>query len=283
MKSYLLGILTISAMSFGAAANVAAQRTYYGTGTNGMFGYRVIGGAPIGVATQSMFGYRYIGPSLNSLMIGGMNGTGTTFSSRLTVPYTTALVPPINTVPLTPETAMLDVNNMEAPPVIPEAAQLPYPGPNPTTGTEGMTPVPQGAAPAAQAMTPAVPQGMAPMPQAPAAGLTGMAAPAVPSIPFPLGWNFARPASAAPLTAFSRSVELSNRMTQLARSRGMLAGPGIEVLMRGDVTVLQGKVHTSAEAATLANVLSLEPQVRRIDNRLATEDNTANSANSSTR
>jgi hypothetical protein len=278
MKSHFLVILTILALSF-AASPAAAQRTYTGVGTNGMFGYRVVGGAPIGVSTSSMFGNRYIGPSLNSLTIGGMNGPGTYFNSRLTAPYSTSLVPQINTVPLTPETAMLDVNNLAAPPVVPEAASLPYPVPNQPTGMEGIAPQEQGMAPAAQGMAPAA-QGMAPVQQGAAmpAGMGTSAIP-VPTIPFPRGWNFATPASAAPLSSFTRSAALSERMTQIARDRGMLAGRGIEVSMHGDIAVMLGKVHTSAESATLANVLSLEPQVRRIDNRLATEENTANSSN----
>jgi hypothetical protein len=68
---------------------------------------------------------------------------------------------------------------------------------------------------------------------------------------------------------FSRSPELSDRLTGIARSRGMLVGKGINVYVSNDVALVQGTVRTSADSAALASVLGLEPDVEHIDNRLS--------------
>jgi hypothetical protein len=68
--------------------------------------------------------------------------------------------------------------------------------------------------------------------------------------------------------SFSRSPELSDRLTMLARSRGMLVGQGINVYLSNDIAVVQGTVRTPADSAALASVLGLEPEVEHIDNRL---------------
>jgi hypothetical protein len=67
-------------------------------------------------------------------------------------------------------------------------------------------------------------------------------------------------------------------LTRIARDKGMLAGGRLNVSLDGNVAVIEGGVRTPGDAAALANVLSLEPRVQRIDNRLYTvESNTAKS------
>jgi hypothetical protein len=68
--------------------------------------------------------------------------------------------------------------------------------------------------------------------------------------------------------SYSFSPELSARMTSIARARGMLAGQGINVYLSNNAALLQGTVRTPNDRDALANVLGLEPEVQRIDNRL---------------
>ena len=67
---------------------------------------------------------------------------------------------------------------------------------------------------------------------------------------------------------YSFSPDLSDRITSIARARGMLASQGISVYLSNDIALLQGTVRTPSDRDTLASVLSLEPDVYRIDNRL---------------
>ena len=48
----------------------------------------------------------------------------------------------------------------------------------------------------------------------------------------------------------------------------MLAGQAIDVYLSGNVALVQGVVRTAADRVVLGNVLGLEPDVSRIDNRL---------------
>ncbi|MCC6126394.1 MAG: hypothetical protein IT426_15660 [Pirellulales bacterium] len=229
--------------------------------TTGMFGTRTVGGSNFGISSTGMFGNRYLGSALNSYAAGIQNGVGVAAPYSGLMPNSTLPVSNVGGMPSAMEPNANDTNNTaEQPPeqsaerpAAPEATSQPSPTP---TGTEGTPPADQGAGSAAP---------------------TGMETSAIPSIPYPRGLAFA--ASALPVRAPTsvRSAELSNRMTRIARDRGMLVGREIEVSIHGDIAVLQGTVHTPGEAVLLATVLSLEPKVRRIDNRLATEGNAANS------
>ena len=57
-------------------------------------------------------------------------------------------------------------------------------------------------------------------------------------------------------------------MTQIARSKGMLPGQGIDVYLSNNIALLHGTVRTPGDSVLLANVLALEPEVLQIDNRL---------------
>ena len=76
------------------------------------------------------------------------------------------------------------------------------------------------------------------------------------------------PPAARPQQPYIRSPELSDRLTQIARSKGLLSGPGIDVYLGNNVVLLQGAVRTPSDCVLLASVLALEPEVRQIDNRL---------------
>jgi hypothetical protein len=51
----------------------------------------------------------------------------------------------------------------------------------------------------------------------------------------------------------------------------MLTGQAIDVYLSGNVALVKGAVRTGANRVLLGNVLGLEPNVSRIDNRLAVE------------
>ena len=57
-------------------------------------------------------------------------------------------------------------------------------------------------------------------------------------------------------------------MTQIARSKGLLPGPAIDVYLSNNIAIMQGAVGTPATASCMAKVLALEPEVQQIDNHL---------------
>ena len=76
------------------------------------------------------------------------------------------------------------------------------------------------------------------------------------------------PAAASPGQPYFRSAELSDRLTQIARSRGLLFGPAINVYVSNNVALIQGAVGTLSDSNQLATALAHEPGVLQIDNRL---------------
>jgi hypothetical protein len=83
------------------------------------------------------------------------------------------------------------------------------------------------------------------------------------------GGNEAALASTARAEPYTRSPGLSDRLTRIARNKGMLVGRAIDVYVSGNAALVQGVVRTRADRALLGNVVGLEPDVSRIDNRLA--------------
>jgi hypothetical protein len=71
--------------------------------------------------------------------------------------------------------------------------------------------------------------------------------------------------------SYTRSERLSDFLTRIARSKGILAGQAIDVYLSNNVALVQGAVHRPGDRVLLANVLNLEPEVSRIDNRLVVE------------
>ena len=76
------------------------------------------------------------------------------------------------------------------------------------------------------------------------------------------------PPAASPQQPYSRSPELSDRLTQIARTKGLLFGPAIDVYVSNNVALMQGAVGTPGDSTQLATALAHEPGVLRIDNRL---------------
>ena len=76
------------------------------------------------------------------------------------------------------------------------------------------------------------------------------------------------PPAASPQQAFSRSPELSDRLTQIARTKGLLFGPAIDIYVSNNVALIQGAVGTPSDSTQLATALAREPGIVRIDNRL---------------
>jgi hypothetical protein len=70
---------------------------------------------------------------------------------------------------------------------------------------------------------------------------------------------------------YVHSPELSERMTRIARNRGMLTGAEIDVALSSQIARLQGRVRTAYDRVLLANIAGLEPEVRQVDNRLTVE------------
>lgn len=68
---------------------------------------------------------------------------------------------------------------------------------------------------------------------------------------------------------FVLSQQLSNRLTNIARSKGMLSGNSISVYTSNGTARLQGNVNKDSDRVALGYVMSLEPGITRIDNRLA--------------
>jgi hypothetical protein len=97
-----------------------------------------------------------------------------------------------------------------------------------------------------------------------------------------VGTRAASPSAARP-PLYTRSPELSGRLTRIARTKGMLSGPGIDVYLGNNTALLQGTVRTSGDCAVLASILALEPEVGQIDNRLIAEGSGTLSSNRKSR
>ncbi len=105
-----------------------------------------------------------------------------------------------------------------------------------------------------------------------ALGMTlGIGSSAASYVPVPRVGARAASASAARPQPYTRSPDLSGRLTRIARTKGMLSGHGIDVYLSNNMALLQGTVRTPGDRVLLANVLALEPEVRQIDNRLVVE------------
>jgi hypothetical protein len=273
MKTYCLVMLTVLAASL-SVPRLPAQSVYTGVGTSGMFGYRTIGGAPLGVVTPSMFGNRFVGPTLNSFYTGAQNGTATRVWYRGQEPYSASYLPPISvTQPAIPANEINTMNNVQELPTLeqpvleqpaPVAEPVPYPVPYPVP------------------VSPNAPGAVTPSEQAPAASPAGGAAPAANAeatiVPYPHAWTFSPAITPSRKASATRSADLSDRLTRIARDKGMLAEGRLNVALYGSVAVIEGAVRTPGDRNALANVLSLEPRVQRIDNRLYTvESNTVRS------
>ena len=121
-------------------------------------------------------------------------------------------------------------------------------------------------------------------PAGPATGMTpGLGPPAASSVASPrVGPRAAFALSPSP-QPYTRSPELSDRLTRIAQAKGMLSDRGIDVYLSNHVALVQGAVRTPGDSVLLANVLALEPEVRHIDNRLVTQGVGSISSNNNSR
>jgi hypothetical protein len=233
----------------------------------GIFGSQMAG-TPLRAPVQSIFGPQTLGLSMASYSNrfggrtlvnsvadfsnpGGVYGPTPLGQQVLYQIPPMALVPP-DLTPAPPAQTFAPVYNMTEVQAAPEAASQTSPDAKGTEGAE-QTAEGQTAAPAAAPAFPYATQSRANTPAANA--------------------SFARPQS------FARSPELSERLTRIARQRGMLAGQGIDVYLGDRVAVLKGVVRTSGDRSLLANVVGLEPEVQYVDNRLSTDGGNSLSAN----
>jgi hypothetical protein len=286
MKTHMLALMAAFALTIYESQMAVAQWSpLYGSVTQGMFGPRVIGRPSSGTATMGTFGYRAVGQQL-------VQGPGNFTSNIQFSPYGGYVInnPSYGYQVVTPNlvSGPWYSNNMLAYPYGPELTYGSTPetnmgqgiGPtmqgNPTNfgaaqENTNLGAVPAGTNPGATqsgANPGNMQQGANPGNMQPGANPGTAAAGAVNVTPqrakfYTASVSFARP------QPYSRSPELSDRLTMIARSKGMLVGKGINVYMSNDVALVQGTVRTPADSAALASVLGLEPDVEHIDNRLS--------------
>jgi hypothetical protein len=263
MKNNLSILLAALALVFCEAAMAVGQFSYQASQFSyqaGQFGYRALG-QPLAPPPSYFNGglpTSAIGRFQTPGLLNGPNG----FVPLWQPPYLGAITPAIAPLP---------------------AAQLTVSPQSPVGGVP-VVPPPGAATPAVQIGPP--PQLPPPGSVRPAA-LPGQGA-GVPSVAATgRTWNYSTGQSAgraafARAEPYVRSPELSARLTRLARNRGMLVGPAINVYLGGDVAVVQGVVRTAADRAVLRNVLGLEPDVSRIDDRLVVQGYGSRPANAAT-
>jgi hypothetical protein len=290
MKTYVLTLtaaLVLAIVFVGGTQSASAQwLAQYGVASQGTFGPRVIGRPlVVGNQTESIFGPRAIGSPVagpgnyfapNALVIpNGYYVYNNPYSGNPSISPLTAYSTQIAGLQ-PPEVNNALVNSM------PPEANL----------TQGVGPVAQGvpASPgySAGAVTTALPTGALPAgatpsgtapgtnPNAAATGTSDAAQTANPAAPPTIPTNVTpqrgkfRTAAASPLVPqpFALSPDLSDRLTSIARNRGMLMSNGINVYLSNDTALIQGVVRTPSDRASLASVLGLEPDVARVDNRL---------------
>jgi hypothetical protein len=212
---------------------------------SGMFGTRVLG-QPL-TPSRSAFGGGVQTNATGSFLYIGRTSGGTDFTAPWRHPYQSVLD---QTVPALPA-MQLTLSPQQPTTAAPAGSPSATPAPAVQVAPTAQPPVPGTNAPGA---SPAQGPGMTPN------------APTMPGWSFATGQNDNR--AAASVDTFTRSPELSDRLTRIARSRGMLVGPVIDVLVSGNVAMVQGKVRTQANRLLLGNIVGLEPDVSRIDNRL---------------
>ncbi len=287
MKTPLLALMAAMALTLCESQLAVAQWVpQYGNITQGMFGYRVVGRPIIaGNQTMGMFGPRAIGLPIagpsnysNNLLIspnGFLMYNNQYYGYQVNTPFSAQGVGYIPVIPNTSEINNTTVNN---PPIaetnmmqgvgLTEQGYPVNPGATPENTPPGYTPAGATSGGAQQGTNfGAATEGMNPgaAQQSATPGATPAAVNAAP--------QRAKFYTASVLSTrrqpFTRSPELSNRLTSIARNRDMLVGKDINVYLSNDVALVQGTVRTPADSAMLASVLGLEPDVEHIDNRLS--------------
>jgi hypothetical protein len=251
MKNHIMLLLTILTASLcGTSIAMAQVSLQYGGVSQGMFGPRVIGRPNTGMEMTGMFGSRAIGRPMGFQPLN----------------YSYLIQPTFEQ--FAPNTAL-------------QPYSLATPGYQAVIGPRYATAELQGE----PTVAPAVPEETNGLPAAaPAAPNLRMpvgAEPAVqPAVAIPTGQRFRMQVGFTPhtrpqLNTFIRSEELSNHLTSIARNKGMLTGSDIDVYLSDEVAIVQGKVRSPGDRTLLANVLSLNPGVQQIDNRLVVQQSSS--------
>jgi len=245
-KYWSLAVLMALVVSLCRPQLLLAQISTQGFQTYGIFGNRTLG-QPL-VPPRSTFANGFQTSASGSfLYLTRSSGLALAMPSQL--PGISAPQPAVGIINSPAQTALNDTFS-------PQTTALGYYFlPTDSNSLQGVVPLPPG-------MTAAEVAGLLPQ-------LLGTP-PAVPAVANSIG---ARSGTGAPSVSRGaeipvRSPELSERLTRIARSKGMLAGQGIDVYFSNNVAVVRGTVRTHGNGVLLANLLALEPEVQQIDNQL---------------
>ncbi len=245
MKNILLEMAAVLTLVFCASTTAVGQNGY----PPGAFGYRALG-LPLAPLPSNFSGG--LPPSATGRFPGlglfsGMYG----FTPLWQPPYVGTIGPAVAPLP---------------------AAQVALP-PQPPVGAGPAAPV-AATTPAVQLSGPPLqpPAPLSASPASPAAQTIG----AGPGGEIGPAWKYATGHSAgraafARTEPYLRSPELSALLTRIGQTRRMLAGPAINVYLSGNVALMRGVVRSTADRTVLRNVLGLEPNVSRIDDRLVVQ------------
>jgi hypothetical protein len=244
MKNITIALLGALLLTFGVSGIAVGQYSYQA----GQFGYRVLG-QPLAPPPSMFNGGLSTGVTGRFQALGRLNGLGD-FAMPWRQPYQSAIGQAIvvSNAPVTLPMQSSGANAQIMPPPVTQMPAVPMGPPlqSPQPGYNAPVPLPEQAA----GTTPAAETGRA--------------------------WNYmtgqsVNRAVSVPAESYVPSPVLSARLTRIARARGMLAGPAIDVYLSGDVALVQGLVRNVANGTVLCNVLGLEPGVSRIDNRLVVQ------------
>ena len=232
-------LLAVLALGLGEPRMAAGQVSPQGTVTHGTFGTRTLG-QPLTPRPSTFGGGVQTSPGGSFLYLGRADG-----AAMFATPWRHIDADLLQPVVAASPAAQPGLNGVAGPQLpAPQAA----PAPPETNGEPGMSPAEQ-----MLGMTP------------------GGELPIASQLALPQGGGGAAPALPRGTQPYARSPELSDRLTRIARSKGMLAGQGIDVYLSNGIARLQGAVRTPGDSLLLAGVLALEPEVRQIDNRLVAE------------
>jgi hypothetical protein len=256
MKRCILPVMAALAWGLCGPAIVVAQVRFQGAEIPGMFGGRSLG-RPIAPGRSNSVSGIQTGPSGAFLYLGRSDGP-----NAFAAPWRRIELGPL------PETTGSPLVMPQTAPVIPSLGpELYQPSTSSQAGPEEQYP----AAPAGATTSPAA-SGTAPPTGTPTSvARPSAAAPSrVAKLHIAIGTRAVASTSASG-QGYVRSPGLSDRLTRIARSNGMLAGPGIDVLLGNGTAVLRGCVHTGENRIVLANLIGLEPGVQQVDNGLVVE------------
>jgi hypothetical protein len=282
MRSFILAGMAALILSVCEPWMLMAQvSSSYGGQTAGMFGSRSVGQLSTAMPTSGIFGARIQGQVYSSGQQPGMFGTRSMPQPSMPQPSYSYFGYPVTPQQLGNIINNEQVNASQATATNQGAVQENSNGNALEYNTTAPPPAPE-VAPASSPESSGV-EGANASGQNPGAnGGVGSLTTANVTIPRPRV-RMESASIARPIT-FVRSPELSDRLTRVARSKGMLASDGINVyLSDNNIALLRGAVRMPGDRATLANVVSLEPDVAQVDNRLIVQQSPALSANDKSR